>query len=327
MRRRCCCVSNKCSAKFSYEHSSDDCETCFTDLSTASSGCTVNGWSWLFSDGDTSTAQNPCHTFDLQNSPIPPWARLTISTSCGNECTIQNNLNIPCQDAPSVCYPSAQESLPKHWRVDLSGMYAKGLGGYQVIGTLSNVPIEDNFNRILCIGLGVTTFSTADLSVLNGSWEIPWLAQDITGTHGYATTMQNTLYQTYTWTFTNVPRKNYIIQSVLVPAWIQVFTDFNCDSIGPLTRDIGCVVWNVFTNIGQISYSIADYRKTVTLPAGMKLKEYGPIEMDPIPYSFGAISTAGRPLAWEYAYNNPNCTPSNGASPIAYPTCVITPNG
>ena len=329
MRRRCCCVSNKCSAKFSYEHSSDDCETCFTDLSTASTGCTITGWSWLFSDGATSTAQNPCHTFDLQNTPFPPWAKLTITTSCGNECTIQNNLNIPCQNSPPICYPSLQESLPTHFLATFNGMAPKSIVRRQFVFK-PRANILDPDSRILCnYSFGPQSlFSERDFSSLNSSFEIPYLTgPDISGFTTYYSGSFSAealrWYQEFGLHFPNVA----ILPENTVPCYLFIQTSFDCDSIG--SEGSISALWSTSpTSTFDSDYRIGFWQKTFTLPPGVKLKDAGPIALDAFNVPYREISTAGVPQGWTYPYSDP-CgeTPNGTLASLPLPTCIITPNG
>ncbi|HEU4716482.1 MAG TPA: PKD domain-containing protein [Bacteroidia bacterium] len=53
----------------------------FTDQSFVNSG-TITGWSWNFGDGDTSSVQNPVHTFS-----IPGTYTVTLSVTTSNGCS------------------------------------------------------------------------------------------------------------------------------------------------------------------------------------------------------------------------------------------------
>ena len=63
----------------------------FSDLST---GTNINGWSWTFGDGGTSTAQNPNHTY---NTPGNYTVSLTVSSSsqgCDDTATRTNYITV-----------------------------------------------------------------------------------------------------------------------------------------------------------------------------------------------------------------------------------------
>jgi len=48
---------------FSFVAGCSTSPVCFTDLSTFTPGDNITSWSWNFGDSDTSTSQNPCHTY------------------------------------------------------------------------------------------------------------------------------------------------------------------------------------------------------------------------------------------------------------------------
>lgn len=332
MRRRCCC-NNRCSAQFSYAHNSSTCITSFTNESTTSGGCTITATDWTFSDGDTSTAENPTHEYNL-SSPIPRTATLEITTSCGQTCSITKEILTPCNDSPLPCYsPSSAESLPLHFLVSLGNMPDKCMGSYFPLRTFGT-DVQDPDNRVLCTNPadnGLYAYSSYSWLQLNGDWEIPFYSgPDITGTHRYATESPNVLiFPTWGAIYNAIPfPPKYIIRRnvAVTPVWIQVFTDFNCNSVGT-TAEIQVSIWFVFSNLGRSGYHIGTWFKTVTLPPGKKLKEVGPIELDPFPFGFGLNSTAGMPAAWRYPFSDPCGIPPIGTPAIDFPTCVVTPNG
>lgn len=55
---------------------------CFTDLSTYTAGNTITGWNWNFGDANTSTLQNPCHTYATPGTYI---VSLTVSNGICTE--------------------------------------------------------------------------------------------------------------------------------------------------------------------------------------------------------------------------------------------------
>lgn len=70
--------------------------TAFTDLSTAGSGSIVS-WNWDFGDSNTSTLQNPTHTY---TNPGTFTAELTITTDAG--CTDTYTADVVVNPAPQV---------------------------------------------------------------------------------------------------------------------------------------------------------------------------------------------------------------------------------
>lgn len=73
---------------------------CFTDLSTPGDGA-INGWLWDFGDGNTSTAQNPCHTFALPGSYNITLVATDVN-GCNNTFIINNFVNV--SNPPSAAF-------------------------------------------------------------------------------------------------------------------------------------------------------------------------------------------------------------------------------
>jgi gliding motility-associated-like protein len=72
----------------------------FTDTSTDDDG-TVNGWSWNFGDGNTSTAQNPSHTYDG-----PGTYTVTLQATTSNTCPETNSHTITILEDPIAAFSS-----------------------------------------------------------------------------------------------------------------------------------------------------------------------------------------------------------------------------
>lgn len=66
----------------------------FTDQSTVSSG-TINGWTWDFGDGGTSTVQNPSHTYSGAGSSYNVTLVVTTAQGCTNSVTQAVTTNEP----------------------------------------------------------------------------------------------------------------------------------------------------------------------------------------------------------------------------------------
>ena len=62
--------------------------TTFTDASVVGGGATITGWAWDFGDGNTSTAQNPSHTY-----AAPGTYNVTLTVTSNAGCT--NTIIIP----------------------------------------------------------------------------------------------------------------------------------------------------------------------------------------------------------------------------------------
>lgn len=79
--------TKKCDIKPNYLISinPDMCTFYFDDITTVGKGCTPIGWSWDFGDGNTSTLQNPNHTYTANGTYS---VCLTVTANCnGTICT------------------------------------------------------------------------------------------------------------------------------------------------------------------------------------------------------------------------------------------------
>jgi len=83
-------------AQFDYDIDQSDCTVYFIDLSTFSPGTSIISWDWNFGDGNTSTVQNPVHTYTTSGVYT---VTLTITgfngvTTCTD--TFQTQISVEC---------------------------------------------------------------------------------------------------------------------------------------------------------------------------------------------------------------------------------------
>ncbi|MEZ4884479.1 MAG: PKD domain-containing protein [Chitinophagales bacterium] len=78
----------------------------FTDLSTSQNPLTVVSWLWTFGDGQTSTEQNPTHTYPCNGNYD---ARLTITCSDNQQYTVEKTIKVESD----VC---CEKSFDKDWK-------------------------------------------------------------------------------------------------------------------------------------------------------------------------------------------------------------------
>jgi PKD repeat protein len=87
-----------CQAAFTYQQVTSTLDVNFMDFSLSADS--VNSWSWDFGDGDTSTAQNPHHTYAASGSYN---VCLTITDTTGCASTLCQNITVaavsPCNAA------------------------------------------------------------------------------------------------------------------------------------------------------------------------------------------------------------------------------------
>ncbi len=79
-------ISPKPVAAFSFDKGCLDIPVQFTDGSTISSG-TINQWYWEFGDGQTSTLQNPQHTYSVNGPYIVSLVAYAAGTGCPSDTT------------------------------------------------------------------------------------------------------------------------------------------------------------------------------------------------------------------------------------------------
>ena len=65
---------------------------CFSDLSTPGDGA-INGWLWDFGDGNTSTAQNPCHTYGAPGNYTVSLVATDVN-GCNNSLVMTNYVSV-----------------------------------------------------------------------------------------------------------------------------------------------------------------------------------------------------------------------------------------
>jgi PKD repeat protein len=90
-------------AAFSAAQAASSLSVAFTDSSTAVSPATITGWAWDFGDSNTSSAQNPSHTYTSAGSYT---VVLTVTDSNGqtNQVSHQVTVNAP----PTAAFSAAQ---------------------------------------------------------------------------------------------------------------------------------------------------------------------------------------------------------------------------
>ncbi|HEX4372559.1 MAG TPA: PKD domain-containing protein, partial [Puia sp.] len=80
----------------------------FKDLSTVTSG-TITSWNWDFGDGNTSTLQNPSHTYIAAN-PVGFPVSLEVTSSNGCSATLKNPLKIIMTSGVTANFTTASSS-------------------------------------------------------------------------------------------------------------------------------------------------------------------------------------------------------------------------
>ncbi|MBU2651846.1 MAG: PKD domain-containing protein [Bacteroidetes bacterium] len=94
---------SQCSANANFTFTFQQCATVqFVDQSSAAPNYTIVQWSWDFGDGNTSTIQNPVHTFNPGATYI---VSLTVTAdSSGVTCTDQTSRTVTAPDEPNVYF-------------------------------------------------------------------------------------------------------------------------------------------------------------------------------------------------------------------------------
>lgn len=100
-----CYVSTYCEVDAKFSVAMNGCSFDFTDLSTTGSSTTIVGWLWTFGDGQSSTEQNPSHSY-LDNGVYEVCLKV-ISTN-GLECCVDeqcHEIEAECDDEPCNVEP------------------------------------------------------------------------------------------------------------------------------------------------------------------------------------------------------------------------------
>lgn len=96
-------------AKFGYSATCKDLAVNFSDSSSAPSGNTIQNWKWTFSNGTTSTAQNPSTTFQNLGAAS---ASLKVTTNTGCSDSIFKPFVINKKPIPSFYYLLSCSGIP-----------------------------------------------------------------------------------------------------------------------------------------------------------------------------------------------------------------------
>lgn len=90
---------------------------CFTDMSTYTAGNSISNWSWNFGDGNTSTLQDPCHTYlsDGTYTVVLTISNATCSVSFSETFTIDPSptasFSFPSPNCTNVAVPFTDASF------------------------------------------------------------------------------------------------------------------------------------------------------------------------------------------------------------------------
>jgi subtilisin family serine protease len=119
--------------KAGFTYSADLLNVQFTDTSTDSDG-TVVAWNWNFDDGQTSTAQNPSHSFDVAGTYN---VSLTVTDDAGDTGSTSQNITVSAEEpAPGdINLTGTGTKVKGRWTSDLTWTPA---------GTSSQVDIYRN---------------------------------------------------------------------------------------------------------------------------------------------------------------------------------------
>jgi len=150
-----------------FTYSASDLTATFADTSTDSDG-TIEAWSWDFGDGNTSTAQNPTHTYDDAGTYS---VSLTVTDDDGATDDVQHDVTVAESDDSSVIvvggYTLTSTSSAQRWpdggpftdhpTIDIPGTPVAGDKLIFVIGCTGKGPIDyldTGLTEIAAIGGG-----------------------------------------------------------------------------------------------------------------------------------------------------------------------------
>lgn len=130
----------------------------FTDLSTSGSGA-INSWSWNFGDGNTSSLQNPSHTYSA-----PGTYNITLTASNGTISVAEVKANyITVNPLPNVSFSTPATSCsvpyapifsavtPSSGTFSYSWDFGNGQTSTSVVPTNANYTTVGTFNTILTV--------------------------------------------------------------------------------------------------------------------------------------------------------------------------------
>ncbi|MFN8395264.1 MAG: PKD domain-containing protein [Bacteroidia bacterium] len=138
---------------------------CFNDISTPGSGA-INGWLWDFGDGNTSTQQNPCHTYAAAGTYTVSMVATDVN-GCNNTVVMLNYVSVSTPPTANFTGSPLSACAPP-LNVSFTNTSTGGAG-----------PLSYQWN----FGDGGTSTATSPTHTYNatGSYTITLIATDVNG--------------------------------------------------------------------------------------------------------------------------------------------------
>ncbi|MCG8339018.1 MAG: S8 family serine peptidase, partial [Proteobacteria bacterium] len=141
----------------SFTHTSNLLEATFTDTSSAPTGESITGWLWNFGDGNTSTTQNPVHTYAAAGNYT---VTLTVTDSASNTDSATNTVTVT--DSLNYCI-SQGNNVNYEWvdRVDVGTFSnSSGAAGYtDFTSKVINMTIGNSYSTTLSPGFASFSYT------------------------------------------------------------------------------------------------------------------------------------------------------------------------
>ncbi len=141
----------------SFTHTSNLLEATFTDTSSAPTGESITGWLWNFGDGNTSTTQNPVHTYAAAGNYT---VTLTVTDSASNTDSATNTVTVT--DSLNYC-TSQGNNVNYEWvdRVDVGTFSnSSGAAGYtDFTSMVINMTIGNSYSTTLSPGFASFSYT------------------------------------------------------------------------------------------------------------------------------------------------------------------------
>ena len=149
-------VNAQCNATSAFNASLTTCSTVqFSDLSSAAPFYTILSWDWDFGDGNTSTLENPSHTYA---APGTYYVSLNASNSCdgdqyfdtiyitgsGVEELTESNLYIFPNPAKNNVHISFDSEIDVKYQIEFYNAVGQSLFLREIIGTGTNIVHTEN---------------------------------------------------------------------------------------------------------------------------------------------------------------------------------------
>jgi gliding motility-associated-like protein len=237
----------------------------FTDLSNVSTG-TINYWSWIFGNGQSSAVQNPSVTY---NGSGAFNVKLLVSSNAGCLDSISNMINI---NPLPVANAGVDAGICPGDNATLSGsggtQYLWSPGGFTT--ALINVSPASTTNYTLEVTDANGCKNTDQAQVVVNPVPVANAGVDQDVCLGDATSLSASGIGDYTWTPGNVNGANYNVNPAITTTYtVRVVNAFGCEDSDEVTVNVNPIPVSSFNSTGSVcQYSNVGFNDMSGIQAG-----------------------------------------------------------